>query len=173
VTNHLKLTAEQFDDLRAHLLRNHDEQVAFAFAAIAEANDNRVFEVADLFLVPQEDFVIQTEYHVELTEDVLSRVIKMAWDRKAAIVDFHSHPRASTPVSFSPSDLFGFADLVPHANWRLRGKPYLGVVLAPNSFDALVWSGGYGSPEELTGILVVGQDPVSPTGISYSRFDRE
>ena len=173
MTNHLKLTAEQFDDLRAHLLRNRNEQVAFAFAAVAEANDSRVFEVGDLYLVPREDFAIQTEYHVELTEDALSKVIKMAWDRRAAIVDFHSHPRASTPVFFSPSDLLGFADLVPHASWRLRGKPYLGLVLAPNSVDALVWPGGYGSPEELAGITVAGRDPVSPTGISYLRFDPE
>jgi hypothetical protein len=170
MTNTLRLTGDQLDQLRTHLLQNRKEQVAFAFAAVTNRNDARRFEAGDLYLASAGDFAVQTEYHVELTEEALAKVIKMAWDKRAALVDFHSHPRQSQNVYFSPSDLGGFADLVPHAIWRLKGQPYVGIVVAPSSTDALVWPDGYDTPEQLDPIVVDGRQPITPTGISFSRF---
>jgi hypothetical protein len=172
MTNQLRLTGDQLDQLRTHLLQNRKEQVAFAFAAVTQGNGTRRFEAGGLYLASAEDFAVQTEYHVELTEEALAKVIKMAWDRRAALVDFHSHPRQSESAYLSPSDMTGFADLVPHAIWRLKGQPYVGIVMALKSFDALVWPAAYNAPEELEAVLVDGGDRLKPTGISYSRFNR-
>jgi hypothetical protein len=170
MTNHLRLTGDQFEELGKHLLQNRKEQVAFAFAAVTQGNGRRIFDAGDLYLASAADFAVQTEDHVELTQEALARLIKMAWDQRAALVDFHSHPRQRHPVYFSPSDLTGFADLVPHAIWRLKGQPYLGVVMAMKSFDALVWPAAYETPEELEGVLIDRGETIQPTGISYSRF---
>jgi len=48
--------------------------------------------------------------------------------------------RTSTrKTPFSPSDIAGFREFVPHIHWRLKGKPYGAVVVAPASIDAALW----------------------------------
>ena len=95
----------------------------------------------------------------------------MAWDKQAALVDFHSHMSDVYPAQFSPSDLYGFRDWVPHVWWRLKGKPVLAVVVSPSSFDSLVWRASPNDPEVLT-TLHVGGDAKSPTGLTLKELER-
>ena len=57
---------------------------------------------------------------------------------------------------FSPSDMYGFSDYVPHCRWRLRGRPYLAVVVSPAGMDALAWTSADGK--------AIGLDAIRPAG---------
>jgi hypothetical protein len=74
------------------------------------------------------------------SEEAQARIIKMASDRKLLLGEIHSHPGCRQDAGFSPSDLAGFDDFVPHIFWRLRAKRYVALVFGENDFDALVWS---------------------------------
>src|SRR5262245_50164640 len=146
-----------------HLLPIVDrrEQGAFLFAAAAAVDGRLEFSVIDhAFLGPQ-DFATQSEDHLELADTTRIRLIKQAHRLDATLIELHSHPGPS-PGGFSPSDRFGLQETVPHMWWRLKGRPYLAIVVAPSGFDALVWLSNPHVPEALTGIQV-GDNLLAPT----------
>ena len=159
----LELTDDMYDNLRGHLLQSNEEQVAFIFAETIDRGDGVVFGARDMYLVAGDELLVHAPYHISLTDDVQARIIKMAWDRRLALVEVHSHPGADWRAQFSPSDLWGLDEFVPHVRWRLRGSPYLAVVLGSSDFDALVWRDH--SPEPLAHILV-GDRVLEPTGLT-------
>jgi hypothetical protein len=67
-----------------------------------------------------------------------ARVIKLAHERNAILLEVHSHP-SGQPACFSPADIFGLVEFVPHIRWRLKGKPYAALVFGRNSVDGLAW----------------------------------
>src|SRR5437660_1288816 len=109
------------DEIWAHVLPlgQEVEQAAFLYAT---ASDGR-FRVTGWEPVVPEDFTIQTSFHIELSDAVRARLIKRAHDRSASLVEIHSH-LGPWAAQFSPSDLAGFEEWVPHVRWRLKGKPY-------------------------------------------------
>ena len=106
--------------------------------------------------------------HASLTDETRGRLIKRAHDLDASLVEFHSH-LAEWPASFSESDRAGLDEFVPHVRWRLKGKPYMAVVVAPTSFDALAWVSASKNPEEVHGILV-GGTLHRPTGLTLKEW---
>ncbi len=159
----LELTQELHDQLWGHLLRGVEEQVAFIFAE-ADGDDNGVvFRGREAYLVPPSELLVQTPYHLTLTDRAQARVIKMAWDKGLALLELHSHRGVIRPAEFSPSDLLGLDEFVPHVRWRLRGRPYLAIVVGLSDFDALVWRNG--APEGLEH-LRIGDRVVRPTCLS-------
>jgi len=151
-----------------HLFETKVERAVFLYANINRF-DGANFAVEGYHIVPPDGYVRQSPYYVELTDDEWAYLIKNAWDRRAALVEIHSHPHARTPVSFTPSDLAGFVGVVPHVRWRLRGKPYLAFVVAPQSFDALAWIENSHRPEPVEGILI-GDQIHRPTGLTMARL---
>jgi len=151
----LHLPDEARRSLWAHLLPTHppSEQAAFVFANWDSAGG---FHFLDWLPVPSEGFASQSELHFELTDDMRARAIKQAHDLGACLIEFHSH-RTFWPAEFSPSDLLGFEEFVPHVWWRLKGRPYLAVVVAQRSFDGFAWISGPTNPERLDGIMVDGK----------------
>jgi len=147
-----------------HLLRGKDEQVAFVFAE-AVSDGGLTLRADDLYLVPPEELLVQQSFHVSLTDDALAKIIKLAWDKRLALVELHCHTHPTWPAQFSPSDLRGFTDFVPHVRWRLQGQPYLAIVVAPSNFDALLWLAK--SPQALDQLLVGGQ-LLQPTGLTLA-----
>jgi hypothetical protein len=85
---------------------------------------------------------------------------------RCSLIEFHSHP-APWPAQFSGSDFHGFDEFVPHVLWRLKGRPYAAVVVAPRGFDALAW---VTSPRQLLGVnaVVLGNEKIFPTGLSLN-----
>jgi hypothetical protein len=148
----VRLIEQQYRDLLHHLFSGHVEQVAFGFAEW-EVRDGGPLEVLDLELIPASGFVLQSDYHVELSPETQSRIIKIAFDRRACLVEFHSH-RSRWPAQFSGSDLSGFDDFVPHVRWRLAGRPYAALVFHETSFDGLAWIGA--SPSQVEGVQIGG-----------------
>lgn len=159
----LDLQAGHRAQLWVHLLQNDIEQVAFVFAAVEAQGDTIVFTAKDVYLASADDFEIQSGLHVELTDEARSRVIKKAWDTDASPVEFHSHPGDAWQAMFSPSDLHGFSEYVPHCRWRLRGQPYLAVLVNPSGMDALAWTSADGKPVSLEAIRIAGGELVVPT----------
>jgi len=163
MANSLELTSEVHDKLWGHLLQGDQQQVAFIFAHAVEGGDGVVFRGREVYLVRAHDLLVQASYHVSLTDEIQATIIKMAWEKGLALVEFHSHPRGTGPAQFSASDLSGLYEFVPHVRWRLKGQPYLAIVVGSSDFDGLVWRKG--SPEDLDHMLV-GDRIVWPTGLT-------
>jgi hypothetical protein len=146
-----------YGPLRTHLLqRNRLEQVAFAFAKPAAPSNGLVLTAVEWFPVPPRDFEIQTKYHVELSDRARAGVIKRAHDLDSALVEFHSHPTVGG-ARFSPSDVAGLDELVPHVRWRLKRRPYFAYVFALDGFDGLAWAGEGDAALQADGLIVDGK----------------
>jgi hypothetical protein len=72
----------------------------------------------------------------------------------------------------------GFQEWVPHIMWRLRQRPYVAVVVTPDSFDALVWQAGdqVMRPRGLHSLVLDDGRELRPTGetlrlLSAGSFD--
>lgn len=119
-----------------HLLpaKQEVEQAVFLYVNTGE----RQWQVIEWEPILSEDFVIQTSFHIELTDALRARVIKRAHDFGASLVEIHSH-LGKWPAQFSPSDKAGFQEWVPHVRWRLKGKPYGALVVTRSGFDGLAW----------------------------------
>lgn len=152
----LSMSHSMYRKLRRHLRPLGDvEQVAFAFARPAQSA-GLVLEALELHAVPVGGFVHQSKYHVELTDESRAFAIKRAHDLGASLVEFHSHLFIGG-AEFSPSDVAGFHELVPHVMWRLAGRPYLAVVVSPDGHDAVAWMRPGAGPLQASGILVDGR----------------
>lgn len=172
----LELPKEVRLTLWQHLVRpdSDSEQVAFVYASTDGKEQPKIFRHVDWFPVPREGFVLQSEFHLELTDQIRALVIKRAHDLGTSLVEFHFHS-GPWAARFSYSDLLGFRDFVPHVWWRLKGRPYLAVVVSRSGFDALVWLEDPNTPQHLGGILVDSKvyKPTALTSLSWKYDDEE
>ncbi len=162
----LDLPQEAHVALWHHLVRpdSDSEEVAFVYAHDKSNEKSKVFKYVEWCPVPAEGFVSRSDFHLELTDEIRASVIKRAHDLGASLVEFHFHS-GPWPAKFSRSDLLGFQEFVPHVWWRLKGRPYLAIVVSRSDFDALVWLKGPDTPHRLDGLLVDGEALV-PTGLT-------
>lgn len=167
----LHLPSEVHDNVWRHLLRNppNAEEVAFIYVRSMKGDGDQVFRYLSWEPVPPEGFMSRSEYHFELTDEMKGSVIKRAHDLRSSIVELHSHI-SDWHAQFSYSDLMGFREFVPHVLWRLKGHPYLALVVTRSGFDGFVWSDDPKAPSRLGGILVNGS-LLKPSGISPKSVD--
>ena len=160
----LSFSDEQHQQLCRHLFREGGrcEEGAFLHCSIAQSGYARLLSVTEMTLLPADAFLSRSSYYLELKDDTRASVMKRAHDLNAVLVEVHSHP-LQQQAQFSPSDLSGFETFVPYVNWRLPGRPYVAIVHAVDSFDALVWEQASATPQTLDGIAVDGRRHV-PTG---------
>src|SRR6266446_4749869 len=149
-TTFLEVSERNYTDIRAHLIRSPAtaEEAAFAFAEFRREGERDVFHVIEWLPVPPEGFEIQSAYHIELADAMRASVIKRAHDLGACLVEFHCHT-GRWPAAISPSDRVGFTEFVPHVLWRLKGRPYVAVVMTASGHDGLVWAKDVQSPKRL------------------------
>ena len=177
----LQFNRGEWDALRLHLLQNDVEQAAIAFArplgrkdasgdsVWTDGHGSRVLQVIETYCCTEADFAFQSAFHIALADEAQARLIKRAWDLRAAFVELHSHvgfdSKSAAPVAaaFSPSDLSGFEEFVPHVRWRLRGAPYVAIVVTSAEFDSMVWDGESKSPVALAAVDVDGE-MLTPSG---------
>lgn len=131
----INVTGDLFRPAREHL-RGRVEQVGFFLADFDCAC--RSFVLREWRPMPPESFEFQSAYQVTLLDEIRPEIIKWAWDAGACLVEAHSHGDLGA-AAFSPSDIWGFGEWVPHVRWRLRGRPYASIVTAGDTFDALAW----------------------------------
>jgi hypothetical protein len=167
----LKIPTEVQKTIWTHLLpkRFVREQAAFAFTQRQTQNGAEIFQLIEWLPVLPEGFVTQTRFHIELHDKVKASAIKRAHDLGASLVEIHSH-LGRWPAAFSISDLLGFREFVPHVWWRLKGRPYLALVVCRSGFDGLVWLDNPNSPQHLGGITIE-DSLLKPTGLSRAECD--
>jgi hypothetical protein len=165
----IEVPAALWRPIAEHLRQPGPEQVAFVFADVERGNGLTTFVGRDSYLASTGDFLIQTKYHVTLTDDALAALIKHAWDSRMSIVELHTHPDWEGDVAFSPSDKAGLKDLVPYITWRLKGRPYAAIVIGPDTIDALAW---VDNPEEPMPVRVatLGEEERVPTNLTYTTW---
>ena len=148
--------------VRRHLIpwRHRVEEAAFLYVVPTED----AFQYLEWFPVTASGFVSRSAYHLELNDETRAKVIKRAHDLGASIVEMHSH-LGQGRARFSPSDLAGFRDFVPHVLWRLKYLPYLAVVMTRSGFDGFAWKCDPDAAERLHGIQV-GSRLLTPTKLS-------
>ena len=140
------------------------EEAAFGFAAYEASDGEPTFRLLEWAPVPTDGFESRSLYHLSLSDEARTGAIKRAHDLQCCLVEWHSH-YGSRPAEFSSSDLWGFAEFVPHVRWRLGGRPYAAVVVADGSFDGFAWIDD-GAPRRLSMRLEPGGTLLSPTRIS-------
>jgi len=162
----LSVEQEMHAALRAHLLPEDSllEEVAFLYAHPVAKDGALLFQPAEWQPIAPDGFVYRSELGLELTDETRATVIKRSHDLGTSLVEFHSHT-GPWPAQFSPSDWYGFSEFVPHVWWRLKGRPYISVVMTRSGFDALAWTLDPTAPQRLDGIYVGGQ-LVEPTRLS-------
>jgi hypothetical protein len=128
------------------------EEAAFLFAHAEQGDETVVFRFADWLTVGPEGFRARSPYHLELTDEARAGAIKRAHDLGASLAEVHSHTFPGIP-RFSPSDIAGLREFVPHVWWRLRHRPYLALVVSASGFDGLAWIENAEEPQHLEGIV--------------------
>jgi hypothetical protein len=111
-------------------------------------------------------FESRSNFHLVLRDDTRAEIIKWAWDSGASLVEVHSHDFGL--ARFSPSDLDGLEDWVPHLWWRLRGRPYGAIVIDGETIDALAWIDDDHTPEQVIDLTVEGGEVVASTELTLA-----
>jgi len=159
----------------SHLLprRLFKEEAAFLYVQQKIENKVTTFHFLDWTPVPESGFAAQSPYYLELTDHMRATVIKQAHELNASIVELHSH-KGDHLAEFSMSDLLGFQEFVPHVWWRLKGRPYMAVVVSRTSFDALAWIKDPKVPQQLDGIITETTifKPTNLTIVNGDRYDK-
>jgi hypothetical protein len=165
----LRANAALWGSLEFHLLAGEVEQVAFLLADVRTPG-SREFRLCAVSPISEGEFSYQGAFHVSLKDEVRPRMIKWAWDEGGCLVEAHSHRNG--PAAFSPTDLAGLDEFVPHMWWRLQ-RPYAALVLAPGSFDGVAWWEGPDAPIGIDGVVVDGSTRFrAATGLSHRRILR-
>lgn len=154
-------------ELLRHLLPTDSEleQGAFLLAQFeSRPGGGGVFTHLETQLLRQQDYTSQESDYLELTDSTRARLIKSAHDRQASLVEFHSHP-SNYPACLSPSDISGLREFVPHVRWRLAGRPYAAIVVAPKGFDGLAWTSTAGTVEPVAE-MHIGEKRLRGTGLT-------
>ena len=163
----LHLSNRNYKEIWEHLLPENpeSESAGFLFVKHDTEPDGHRFSPLLWYPVPPDGYSVRTDFHFELTDDTRRHVIKQAHDLEASVAEFHSH-EGPWPASFSDSDLQGLQEFVPHIWWRLRGRPYMAIVVTGRDFDGLAWTVDPGTPQMISGIIVE-NTMLKPTNLSY------
>ena len=167
MTATFSVTGAQHAVLDGHL-RGAAERVAFA---VAVAAGRGLAVVADVLLV-EDDCLEPGPWCVQLTDEAQQRILMWATARSGWLIEMHSHlGRFGDPACLSSTDLEGLASWVPHVRWRLQGRPYMAVVVGPETIDGIAWEGEPGVVGPVATMLVDGT-PTTMTGLSWARIGR-
>ena len=166
----LEMPAEKYAELRAHLLPPHGdcEEAAFLFVDSAPQGGECRFRVRETAKLMPRDFAVRHADYLELLDPVRAGLIKRAHDLGASLVEVHSHV-GPWRAAFSYSDVRGLKDTVPHIWWRLKGRPYIAIVMSQVSVDALVWIEGPETPVPLNEIHA-GTEIIRPTHSAWEEW---
>lgn len=162
----MRMSRDLYERFRTDL-HGSDEQVGFFLADFVAVD--RAFVVREWRAIPATGFEIQSAYHVTLTDETKSDVIRWAWDRELCLIEAHSHAELY-PAELSPSDLWGLSEWVPHLSWRLQGRPYAALVVAVEGVDGLAWVDGARAPESVMSLNLDDGEIIRATGCTIERL---
>ena len=162
----LKMDGGLHGEIMEHLLPAcfEQEQAAFLFARSDRTDHQVLFEVIEARKLGPNDFARQEGDYLEMADSTRAGLIKQAHDLNASLIEMHSH-LGPWPAGFSYADRIGLQETVPHMWWRLKKRPYLAIVVAKTSFDALLWLDNAKVPQALDA-LIAGDSILRPNNYS-------
>ena len=166
----LSASEDLYQRIVGHLIERQGDIESFAFAfakKLQQPNGNEEFACVDVMLIPPDQVEHDSQYHSVMSDAILSDVFKKAHELNASIVEFHTH-LGPFPAEFSDTDWEGTEEIARHALWRLRGNPYIAVVVTSAEFDGVIWTTDRDEPAQLDGISIDGR-LLEPTGLSLLR----
>lgn len=169
-TKNLYIDDGTYEALKDHLFQGESEQVAFLYGRQEEEGGETQFHVEETYPVPEEELDSSSRYFIALSDEALQKAIRKAFDSGLVPIEVHSHRDASYEAGFSRSDFEGFEETVQHVRWRLRGRPYIALVITPTGFDALLWRGDQNGRAEGLDVLIVGDRMRQPSGRSLEKL---
>lgn len=169
-STNLYIDDRTYESLQEHLFQGDSEQVAFLYARQEEEVGETQFHVEETYPVPEEELDSSSRYFIALGDEALQKAIRKAFNSGLVPIEVHSHRDASYQAGFSKSDFEGFEETVQHVRWRLRGRSYIALVMAPTGFDALLWRGDQNGRAEGLGALIVGDRMRQPSGRSLEKL---
>jgi molybdopterin/thiamine biosynthesis adenylyltransferase len=106
--NTIRITKNQYEDLRSNLLRHAPkEAAAFALGGVFKTSDGWHFTFREVMYPQPSDYKVQGEARLEVSPVFLNRVISKAEREELTIASCHSHPFSTKSVTYSPSDDYG------------------------------------------------------------------
>lgn len=128
--------------VKAHLFPPNTRVEHGGFLLCAPCTEQSPYELSVQDWVPllPGDYVTQASDYLELSDEACARIIRLAHERNAVLLEVHSHP-SGQPACFSQADIAGLVEFVPHIRWRLKGNPYAALVFGRQSVDGLAWFG--------------------------------
>src|SRR4051794_736842 len=160
----LRIDPEVERTARAYLTER-PEQLGFFLAEYDETS--RTFTAREWRTIPPEGFESRSDNHLVLSDEARVEVIQWAWQSGRSLVEAHSHG-AWGRARFSASDIYGFAEWVPHLWWRLGGRPYAALVYAGDTVDAVAWVEDATTAETVERVERPGDEPLITTGATLS-----
>jgi proteasome lid subunit RPN8/RPN11 len=127
----LSLSEPLYDELRAHLLRGGNEEVAFLFAHEVHLPDATRLIVHRWEPVPPEMLLLQREDVFVMDSGFIVRRVKVARDQGESVLLAHSHPTDLTVPRFSRADDYGEKHLYPLLHVRLPDRTHGAIVMSP------------------------------------------
>lgn len=164
----VRMSREHRTKLLSHLFASEAEAGAFL---LADWQPSEAEFVVDTLLIPdEEDIAFASPYHLAISEDFVGEAIRAAWDGGRCLVEVHCHTDARWVAAFSPSDLQGLGQLVPHIRWRLRGRPYAALVFTTAGFAGLAWVDGQSVPTPIHALHWGEKTVTASTEDSYDQY---
>src|SRR5207245_5389807 len=108
----------------------HLERAAVGFAGVCDTSKGMRLLVRDWTPVPDDEYLVQLGYHLEVSPVFWARAAKRARRTGEALVIAHSHPRDPDVPAFSLSDDYGERVLVPKLYARAP-VPVAAMVIGP------------------------------------------
>lgn len=152
--NQVIISKPLYRQLIGHLFQNKLEQGAFLLAEHHQQKHALRITATDIIAIGPAGWRVQLPYYLEMQDQERARVMKIARDNKAMLIECHSHPGSGTNVRFSPSDQKGITDFVQYAQWKLPNQPYAAIVWGEGSFDGQIWYGDFAIPQPIDDVLV-------------------
>jgi hypothetical protein len=148
------------------LCRQLGQGAGVAFVGTVSSGDDLV--ASAIFPQRVDDLDFADPFHEALSDAGRGRLIAWAHDLGYGLAEFHRHG-AFAAACFSWIDLAELPGWAAHIGWRLPGRPYVAIVVAGESLDALLWPTGDATPIGMSAINF-GRVPIRPTGLSLQRI---
>lgn len=175
----IRITDELFERLHAHLFQaDGDEHGALIQAGVSNHGGELRLLARELVLADAHDFGPGRHGYRQISSRIVAQTAGEAGSRGLAYVSAHSHPGATTSVSFSHDDVAAHERLFPHLLDLTAGAPVAGLVFGERSVAGDVWFAD-GSRRSLSEAVVIGPRivrlrPQVNDGWSVpERFDRQ
>lgn len=153
----MRIASQMWDALRAHLLADNREQLAFILATRGSGRDTHVMVACELICVPESALKQVSHGHgLSLGLDGLLESMNRASRGGMFLVEAHSHPFEDESVEFSGIDQAGQQELAEYLSDVPPGKPYGALVLGQRSVAGQVWLSDRSRPVPLEEVVVVG-----------------